>query len=126
MDESIDYMVLSNTVSDLLPTGYPRIEAVALQLGVSTRSLQRRLQKLGITYSEVVKDVRCDKARNLLQTPEMSITRISKSLGYKDPSSFSRAFTRWNQVGPSCYRQTYVQKSKAETHRESQDSRCFP
>ena len=114
MDESIDYMVLSNTVSDLLPTGYPRIEAVALQLGVSTRSLQRRLQKLGITYSEVVKDVRCDKARNLLQTPEMSITRISKSLGYKDPSSFSRAFLRWKQVSPLRYRRRHLQQAEPD------------
>jgi AraC-like DNA-binding protein len=123
MDESIDYMVLSHTVSHLLQGGYPRIEDVAIQLGVSVRSLQRRLQRQGITYSGVVKDVRCDKACNLLQTPEMSINRISKSLGYKDPSSFSRAFIRWKQVGPFCYRQTYLQKSKAGALLESQDSR---
>ena len=110
--ESIDNVVLARTVSNMLPSGYPKIEQVAIQLGISVRSLQRRLHTLGITYSGIVEEVRCDEACRLLQKPETTVIKVSKLLGYKDPSSFSRAFMRWKKMGPLCYRERHKQNSR--------------
>ena len=95
---------LEDEVRTLLPAGYPTVEQGAGCVGVSVRTLQRRLHHHGLTYSELVEHVRHEEACRLLQEHGRGIAEIAVRLGYSDPSHFSRAFRRWEGISPRVYR----------------------
>ena len=95
---------LEGEVRTLLSAGYPTVEQGARRVGVSVRTLQRRLHRIGCTYSELVERVRHEEACRLLQEHGRSIAEIAARLGYADPSHFSRAFRRWEGISPRSYR----------------------
>ena len=86
------------------PAGYPTINRVAVSMGMPIRTLQRRLIDEGLTYSRVVEIRRQREAYRKLSGTGQSIAHIGATLGYSDPSSFSRAFKRWSHMSPSDYR----------------------
>ncbi|EED31134.1 transcriptional regulator, AraC family [gamma proteobacterium NOR5-3] len=94
---------LKEAVRDLLPAGYPTVEQGACYMGISVRTLQRRLNRNGLTYSELVDRVRHKEACRLLEAKDRSIAEIATQLGYSDPSHFSRAFRRWERRSPRVY-----------------------
>ena len=94
--------------------GGATLPAIASKLKVSTRSLQRDLSHLNINYSELVDEVREEKAKELLASGELGIAEVGAALGYRDPSSFSRAFMRWAQMSPRDYRATVRQRSRSK------------
>lgn len=77
------------------------IEGVAFLLGLGPRSLQRQLSEEGLTYRDLLEQVRMERALHLISESEESITEIAFNLGYRDSSSFTRAFRRWNGSPPS-------------------------
>ena len=91
-------------IETLLARGYPVIEEVAQLLQVSPRTLQRQLSDEGCSYSELVERCRCRVACESLQHTLDSIQDIAVSLGYRDASSFTRAFRRWTGKAPRAYR----------------------
>ncbi|MCP4898461.1 MAG: AraC family transcriptional regulator [bacterium] len=95
---------LRQIVETYLSSGHPRIEELAEATDTSVRTLQRRLAAVGLSYSQVVDEVRLRKAVPLLKDPNMLITDIAFGLGYLHPAHFSRAFRRWAGVSPSEYR----------------------
>jgi len=91
-------------IDALLPTGYTVIEDVARLLCVSPRLLQRLLHADGVSYSDMVVRCRCNTACHALETTQTPVHEIATSLGYRDASSFSRAFRRWTGAPPRAYR----------------------
>jgi AraC-like DNA-binding protein len=87
-----------------LPTGEPDQETAARALGLSLRSLQRRLAEEGTSYRELLAATRLELARGYLGRERYSITEITFLLGFADASGFSRAFRRWTGTSPSSYR----------------------
>ena len=69
----------------------------------STRTLQRRLADEGLSYRDLLDELRYETALDLLQDPENTITEVANLLGYSDPSHFSRAFRRMAGVSPGEY-----------------------
>lgn len=82
----------------------PLMIAVSEQLGVSSRTLQRRLKKYGVEFGNLVEEVRQELAVAYVKSSEYSITEVSVLVGYADTSSFSRAFRRWTGFSPQEYR----------------------
>jgi AraC-like DNA-binding protein len=82
------------TLVELLPAGAGTTHGVARHLGISTRTLQRRLGDEGATFQELLADVREGLARHYLTQSSLSLTEIAFLLGYDDPNSFHRAFSR--------------------------------
>ena len=109
MPKNITHKLMSRTISKLLTDGYPTIEQTASRLDTSVRSLQRRLHDLGYTYSEIVEEVRCGQACRLLRDANVTVSKAAALLGYRDPSSFSRAFVRWMHMAPRTYRRRYME-----------------
>ena len=105
--KSQNIAALEPVILRLLPSGNPTIDKVAQLRGLSVRTLQRRLHDAGISYSELVEEVRYEMACDLLDSSEMRLAAIAKILGYKDPSSFSRAFKRWKAISPLNYRKSH-------------------
>jgi len=92
-----------------LLNGYPRLDWVASKLGVTRRSLQRRLADRGTTFMQLVERIISERAKTLVAEPGESLTAIAFQLGYSDIAHFSRAFRKWTGVSPSVYRATRMQ-----------------
>lgn len=80
------------------------IEQVAAQLGMSPRTLQRRLAEEDTSYAAVVDEVRLERAKQALADPTNSVAEVAFLVGFEEQSSFSRAFKRWTGMSPSDHR----------------------
>ncbi|HEX5661858.1 MAG TPA: AraC family transcriptional regulator [Polyangiales bacterium] len=77
---------------------------IARRLGVSPRSLRRRLGDEGHSLSALADQVRRELALSELSNPEIPIKRIADRVGFSEVSAFHRAFKRWTGVTPARYR----------------------
>lgn len=73
--------------------------------GMSTRTLQRRLQRCGSSYSQILEEARVELACRRLEDPALKIIDVAMMAGYQCPQHFSRAFRRLAGMTPSEYRQ---------------------
>ncbi|MEU3608442.1 AraC family transcriptional regulator [Streptomyces sp. NPDC035033] len=88
-----------------LPAGpVPTPEELAERLSVSPQTLRRRLAAEGTTYQRLRDQVRRDHAIAALAAGRVSIERLSRQLGFSEPSAFHRAFRRWTGETPRAYR----------------------
>ena len=91
-----------------LPYGAPQLETTAIELGLSDRTLQRRLAEAETTFHALVEDIRTTLSTVYLADPELSLGEISFQLGYAEPSTFMRAFKRWTGTTPGRYREQHA------------------
>ena len=82
----------------------PTMTRVARELGMSERTLHRRLRQRQTSFSELVERERHRAANLLLQRAELSISEIALELGFSESSAFSRAFRRWTGRSPRAQR----------------------
>jgi AraC-like DNA-binding protein len=85
--------------------GYPSLMQLADSLHLSSRTLKRRLQQQGTSFSLMLDDMRHRDARRLLGEGRLPVQKVAERLGYQDPANFTRAFQRWQGETPSQYRQ---------------------
>ncbi|HEY6557296.1 MAG TPA: AraC family transcriptional regulator [Polyangiaceae bacterium] len=85
-------------------SGRPDMAEVAQQLGMSERSLRRRLANEGITYTQLFEQALASAAKRMLRDPAQSILGAAYAMGFSDSSAFHRAFKRWTGVTPKQYR----------------------
>jgi AraC-like DNA-binding protein len=78
--------------------------AIARRLGLSTRTLQRRLDEGGTSFKDLLERVRQDLARGYLREGAIALTEIAYRLGFSDVATFSRAFKRWTGQPPGAFR----------------------
>ena len=84
--------------------GDPSLEHVADQLGLTPRTLQRKLQELGASHNELLEQMRRQLAMQYLREREMAICEVAYLLGFSESSSFHRAFKRWTGLTPKEFR----------------------
>lgn len=107
--ESREFVVAQ--VEDLLSSSGDSglsVEQVARRLGVSRRSLTRRLAEVGTTYRALRDAHRRHRAEQLLRNRNLDIGEIAWKLGYRDLANFGRAARRWFGMPPGRYRRTLV------------------
>lgn len=93
-----------NAIGEVLSTkGAISIEAVCATLAVSRQTLYRKLKDEGCDYKSLSENYKKTEALRLLQLESANITSISLSLGFKDSSSFYKAFKRWFGISPKAY-----------------------
>lgn len=88
-----------------LPGGHLTIDSLAQDMGISRRTLQRRLSAQGASFKQMLQDVRQEQSRRYLDDPRLAVTEIALLLGYSDQASFSNAFKSWCGCAPTEYRQ---------------------
>ena len=88
-----------------LPRGTANLDRVATRLGMSPRSLTRKLDEEGTCFKRLLCDVRGALAVRYLLLDSCSISEISQQLGYSEPAAFHRAFRTWFGATPSAYRE---------------------
>ncbi|MBE1442589.1 AraC family transcriptional regulator [Paenibacillus sp. OAS669] len=84
------------------------IHYVASELGMSDRTLQRRLTDEGVTFKELLTQVRHEQAREYLADRRLEIKEVAFLIGYEDQNSFYRAFRLWEGDTPSNWRSEYL------------------
>lgn len=83
----------------------PAMDAIARRLGMSARSLRRRLTEENDSFSALVEEALGIRARDLLDDPSRSIQQVAYTMGFSEPSAFHRAFKRWTGMTPRQYRE---------------------
>jgi AraC-like DNA-binding protein len=91
-------------VPEVLKTGEPGLSGAARRLGVSVRTLQRRLREQGTSFASILDEVRRELAQREVARGTMSFQEIAFLLGFSQASAFDRAFRRWTGRTPSAYR----------------------
>ena len=97
---------VENVIALHLPHGKARVGEIARKLGVSQRTLARRLSSEGLTFASVLQRLKSDLAKRHLADETLSISEIAWLLGYRDVSAFTHAFKRWTGRAPRAIRQT--------------------
>jgi AraC-like DNA-binding protein len=82
----------------------PQMDRVARSLGISVRSLRRRLDEEGVSYTTLLNEARATYAKRMLDDSRRSIYETAYAMGFSDPSAFHRAFKRWTGMTPTQYR----------------------
>jgi AraC-like DNA-binding protein len=90
-------------ISILLPRGRASAEQVAGELGISPRTVRRRLADAQTSYQQLLDEVRFALARRALGEPGVSVNEVAFLLGFSDASAFHKAFRRWTGQSPGDY-----------------------
>jgi AraC-like DNA-binding protein len=88
----------------LLPHGRAEASEAARRLGMSARTLSRKLRDQGLTYAGVLDDFRASLAKHYLSEGDLSVSEIAWLLGYREFSSLTHAFKRWTGMTPRQFR----------------------
>lgn len=95
---------VERAVAGAMSRGVPDIEAVAAQLGIGSRTLQRRLAEAETGFQELVDTVRRRYAEHYLADNRLAVAEVAFLVGFSEPSNFHRAFRRWTGTTPAAYR----------------------
>lgn len=113
LDEELDARTsleqqVKNVLKKLLAGHRPRLPEVAEQLGLTPRTLQRRLTEGGLSFQTVLQRSRRELAHHYLAESRMELSETAYLLGYDDANSFFRAFQRWEGTSPGQWRSLKV------------------
>ena len=93
---------------------FPSLENAASELGMSSRTMRRKLAEDGTSYQKELDAVRHKLAREYFLRGGNSVTEVSLLLGYADSSAFAKAFRRWTGLSPKAFQeQVLAQKQPA-------------
>ena len=95
---------IREAVSAELRGGNPTLERVGRRLGVSGRTLQRRLDDQDLRFGELVDEVKTELAKAYLHDRSLALCEVAFLLGFADQSAFTRAFKRWTGHTPGRFR----------------------
>lgn len=100
--------LVENTIAPLLPHGEAQATTVARRLGLSERTFARRLSAEGLSFGEILDQLRRDLAVRYLGE-NLQASQIAWLLGFQQPSAFSHACRRWTGKSPQQYRRARIQ-----------------
>lgn len=94
------------------------LKGVAAQLGISARTLDRRLAAEGLRFGALCDAVRFERAQALLRAGTLGVAQVARALGYRDAANFSRAFRRQFGTSPSAF-QAACDDARGSIHEET-------
>jgi len=91
---------IENEIVPLLPHGHAQAPEIARRLGMSQRTLARRLAAEGLSFTAILDALKSDLAKHYLSEADLPITTIAWLLGYQEVSAFTHAYKRWTGTTP--------------------------
>lgn len=91
-------------IKEALPSGIPSMHEVSRHLGMSSRTLTRRLMESNVTFRQLIKNVQEEIAKYLLYSSNNSVSEIAFLTGFSEQSAFNRAFKKWTNQTPLEFR----------------------
>ncbi|KAA8787732.1 AraC family transcriptional regulator [Paenibacillus amylolyticus] len=118
LDHTLHEHKVNRSVSDMvkwimkrsLSAGRPEVHTVAKELGMSNRTLQRRLMDEKTSFVHLLTQARHEQARMYLADLSLDIKEIAFLIGYEDQNSFYRAFRAWEGETPAHWRSEHVER----------------
>lgn len=101
---------VSRIIADRLGRADLELQSIAREMGVSARTLQRRLALEGTSLRDLVRRHRSHIVDRLLKDRKTKMTVIAHDVGYSDATTFSRAFKSWNGATPRDHRDAQVRR----------------
>lgn len=101
---------VKSAIRQKLNEGITRKDMVAELLEMNIRTLQRKLSAEGLSYQELLDEVRQELSEHYLQDPSLSLQEIAQRVGFSEARSFHRSFKSWTGVTPGDYRATHLPK----------------
>lgn len=95
---------IEKLIEDALPSGIPSVIQISEIIGMSNRTLTRRLSEHGFTFRDLIQKKQIEVSKYLLGKPNVSIAEIAFETGFSEQSAFNRAFKRWTGKTPVGYR----------------------
>ncbi|MBA55540.1 MAG: hypothetical protein CMK89_13890 [Pseudomonadales bacterium] len=92
-------------ILEQLPSGNVKETDIASELGLSSRTMQRRLLEEGVNFQGLLQTARQKLADQYIRDEKLSISEIAYLLGFSEQANFTRAFKRWTGRSPTQYRQ---------------------
>lgn len=87
---------------------FPTAEEIAAKLGLSLRTLHRRLSHSGLSYQGIINDLRRSVATEFLENTQLHIDEVAERVGFADATSFRKAFKNWTGHSPTFYRRVAI------------------
>jgi AraC-like DNA-binding protein len=118
---------LENAIALLLPHGKAHTGDISRKLGMSQRTLARRLSEEGLTFAGVLEELKLDLAKRYLQDEDLPLSEIAWLLGYREASAFTHIFHRWFGKTPremQNQRKIYNQKTAFREGAKAVPPRC--
>ena len=97
------------------PKRFPTADEVAGQLGLSLRTLHRRLAKDGLSYQDLLDGMRKSVATEFLENTHLLIDQVAERVGFADATSFRKAFRKWTGHSPTDYRRAGFDRASARS-----------
>ena len=91
-------------IVERLPTGSANIDAIADELKMSSKTLERRLAERGQSFSALLDATRCKTVKHYLEETDMRLSQVAYMAGYTEPAALVRAFKRWTGATPMKFR----------------------
>ena len=95
---------VESLIRNALPSGIPSIIQISEHVGMSNRTLTRRLSENGVTFRDLIQKSQEEVSKDLLKKTDRSIAEIAFETGFSEQSAFNRAFKRWTGVSPVAFR----------------------
>lgn len=95
---------IEELIKNALPSGIPSIGQVSHHVGMSNRTLTRRLSENGVTFRDLIQKTQEGIAKSLLKNTNRSVAEIAFETGFSEQSAFNRAFKRWINQSPIEFR----------------------
>ena len=95
---------VEHLLPELLPHGRANVPEVASRLGMSSRTLSRKLRDEGLAFTDILDELRAALARRYLADRELPVSEVAWLLGYQEVSSLTHAFKRWSGTTPRQFR----------------------
>lgn len=95
---------LESLIKNALPSGIPSVSNIGKTIGMSQRTLTRRLAESGFSYRDLLTKIQVEISKDLLKNSKRSIAEIAFETGFSEQSAFNRAFKRWTNSSPIEYR----------------------
>jgi AraC-like DNA-binding protein len=86
----------------------PTAEEAAAKMGISLRTMHRRLAEAGSSYRAIIDDFRCSLAIEFLENSRMKIDYIAERIGFADATSFRKSFRKWTGRSPGSFRSRHA------------------
>ncbi len=113
-------LAVKRIIHESMAWGEGSSDVIAAKLGMSRQTLHRKLKQHGANYRTLLLEVRKEKALEYLYDDEMTLDEVSNKLGFKEPSSFFRAFKSWFDASPGQFRKNLLAEAEAEAEADAQ------
>jgi AraC-like DNA-binding protein len=94
-------------IREALPSGIPGISQISRYMGMSNRTLSRRLSENGVTFRDLIQKTQQAVSEDLLKNSSGSVAEVAYHTGFSEQSAFNRAFKRWTGQTPIEFRKIH-------------------